>query len=124
MLLKSGTPVLHNTRPWNELILRGVRTFKTIAFSWKYRGTIYLYDTRGKSDDYGFEWAEDEGVKSSTLGIGHPGHIVGTVQILGVRGNSDCAESDAFEILFRNPKRMRPVPYTPRKGTIRISRVP
>ena len=104
-------PVFANTRPWNELILRGVRRFKTISFPWKYRGTIYLYDTKGKAD-YGFavEWAEDHGVEISPE-FGFPGCIVGTCEVYGLRSGEDTETGADFEVMLKNPQRMEPVTF-------------
>lgn len=108
--LNPSYPVFANTRPWNELILRGVRTFKTISFPWKYRGTVYLYDTKGKGDEDGVEWALDRGVEVSAE-FGFPGCIVGTTEVYGCREYPDTETGAEFEIMLRNPERMDAVPY-------------
>lgn len=109
-------PVFANTRPWNELILRELRTFKTISFPWKYRGTVYLYDTKGKGDEYGVDWAAGDDVEISAE-VGFPGCIVGTVEIY------DCEEWEGeFEVKLRNPQRLEAIPfkYTSRGRIARI----
>lgn len=111
MTLNPEYPVFANTRPWNELILRGVRKFKTISFPWKYRGTIYLYDTKGKADyDFAVEWAEERGVKI-IADLGLPGHIVGTVEVYDSRKYPETETGADFEILLRNPQRIEAVPF-------------
>lgn len=115
-------PAFANTRPWNELILRGVRKFKTISFPWKYRGTIYLYDTKGRGDHYGAEWAEERGVTISPE-FGFPGCIVGTVEVYGSRKYPDTETGVEFEIMLRNPQRMEPMPFKWTSGG-RIAKVP
>jgi hypothetical protein len=110
MRLNKKFPVLANTRPWNELILRGKRKFKSIHIAWKYRGTVYLYDTKGKPEDW---VCQDYELKESDFGVG--GQIVGTAKVVGVRGE---------DILLAKPKRFRtPIPYVPARGSIRISRI-
>ncbi len=119
--LCSDYPVFANTRPWNELILRGVRKFKTISFPWKYRGVVYLYDTKGKGDPNGVEWlALREGEISSEFGF--PGCIVGTVEVYGSRKYPDTETGAAFEILLRNPRRLEAIPFKWVSGG-RIARV-
>ena len=104
-------PVFANTRPWNELILRGVRKFKTISFPWKYRGTIYLYDTKGKPDsDFAPQWAEDRGIEISAE-FGFPGCIVGTVEVYGSRKYPETESGAEFEVMLRNPQRMEALPF-------------
>jgi hypothetical protein len=117
--LNPDYPVFANTRPWNELILRGHRTYKTISFPWKYRGTVYLYDTKGRGDDDGVDWAAQDDVKISAE-FGFPGCIVGTVEVVECR--SDTMTGEDFEMVLRNPKRMKPVPfkYTSRGRIARI----
>jgi hypothetical protein len=112
-MLNPEYPVFANTRPWNELILRGVRSFKTISFPWKYRGVIYLYDTKGKADyDFAPEWAEGQGVVISPE-FGFPGCIVGSVEVYGFRpADDEESETGNPEILLRNPQRMEAVPFT------------
>lgn len=111
-----------NTRPWNELILRGVRKFKTISFPWKYRGLIYLYDTHGKADyDFAPEWAKDRDVEISPE-FGFPGCIVGTVEVYDLRKYPDTETGAAFEIMLRNPQRMEPLSFKWTSGG-RISKV-
>jgi len=108
--LNPDYPVVANTRPWNDLILRRVRTFKTIAFPWRYRGTVYLYDTKGNGDPDGTEWAADRAVKVEA-GAGHPGHIVGTVEVYECRKYPMTETGADFEIILRNPKRLAPIPF-------------
>jgi len=109
--LNVNYPVFANTRPWNELILRGVRKFKTISFPWKYRGVIYLYDTKGKADyDFAPEWAEDHEVEISPE-FGFPGCIVGTVEVYGSRKFPDTESKADFEVMLRNPQRMEATPF-------------
>lgn len=114
--LNPDYPVFANTRPWNELILRGLRTYKTITFPWKYRGTVYLYDTKGRGDEDGVEWAENDDVQISAE-FGFPGCIVGTVEVYGCEG-----EERYFELLLRNPQRVQAIPfkYTSRGRIARI----
>ena len=110
-ILNTSYPVFANTRPWNELILRGVRKFKTISFPWKYRGTIYLYDTKGRGDEDGVDWASDREVEISKE-FGFPGCIVGTVEVYDCRSGEYETETGAdHEILLRNPKRMKAMPF-------------
>ena len=110
MKLNKKFPVLANTRPWNELILRGKRTHKSMHIDWKYRGTIYLYDTKGKSEDW---VCEDYELKEGDFGVG--GQIVGTAEVVGMR---------AEDILLANPKRFcTPIAFTPTPGSVRISRI-
>lgn len=114
--LNAKYPVFANTRPWNELILRGLRTFKTISFPWKYRGTVYLYDTKGNGDEDGVEWAAEDDIEISA-DAGSPGCIVGTVEIY------DCEEYEGeFEVKLRNPQRLKTIPfkYTSRGRIARI----
>jgi len=103
-------PVFANTRPWNELILRGVRTFKTISFPWKYRGLIYLYDTKGRGDDDGAEWAADRDVEISAE-FGFPGCVVGTVEVFDLRRHPATLTGADFEILLKNPHRVEAAPF-------------
>ena len=111
MTLNREYPVFANTRPWNELILRGLRKFKTISFPWKYRGTIYLYDTKGKPDrDFAVEWAEERGLQIDPE-FGFPGCIVGTVEVYDCRKFPDTETGADFEILLRNPRPMRKLPF-------------
>ena len=111
MSLNPEYPVFANTRPWNELILRGVRKFKTISFPWKYRGTIYLYDTKGKADyDFAPEWAEEHGVQISAE-FGFPGCIVGTVEVYDSRKHPDTETGADFEVMLRNPQRTKALPF-------------
>lgn len=119
-------PVFANTRPWNELVLQGVRSFKTLHFPWKYRGTIYLYDTQGKPADYGYEWAEDHGVDVAALLLhkGFPGCIVGTVDVFAIRSFSTKNEEANHELLLQNPMRFaRAVKFPWPSGAIRIARI-
>jgi hypothetical protein len=102
--------VFANTRPWNELILRGVRKFKTISFPWRYRGVIYLYDTKGDGDDDGVEWAKDRDVVISAE-FGFPGCIVGTVEVYDSRKYPDTETGAEFEIMLRNPQRIEAMPF-------------
>jgi hypothetical protein len=116
-------PVFANTRPWNELILRGVRKFKTISFPWKYRGLIYLYDTKGKGDADGVDWAEDRGVEIS-MEFGFPGCIVGTVEVYDSRTYPQTETGAQHEILLRNPQRMDAVQFKwPNRGPGRIAKI-
>lgn len=108
--LNPDYPVFANTRPWNELILRGVRKFKTISFPWKYRGTIYLYDTKGRGDHDGVEWAEERKIEISA-DFGSAGCIVGTVEVCGSRQYPNTETGADFEVMLRNPQRMKPVPF-------------
>ncbi|HKO43319.1 MAG TPA: hypothetical protein VJU84_08515 [Pyrinomonadaceae bacterium] len=119
--LNPDYPVFANTRPWNELILRGVRKFKTISFPWKYRGVVYLYDTKGRSDEDGVEWAADLEVEISA-GFGSPGCIVGTVEVYDARAYPDTETGADFEIMLRNPQRMDAMPfhYTSRGRIARV----
>ena len=124
--MKNDYPVFANTPPWNALILLGVRTFKTIAFPWKYRGKVYLYDSKRSNADtmnYGFCWGLDRGVSESKVKrLIAPGKIVGTVEIVGLRSGSDCKE---YEVLLANPvKFKRPRTFKWPKGAIRIARIP
>lgn len=109
--LNPDYPVFANTRPWNELILRGVRKFKTISFPWKYRGVVYLYDTKGRADESGVEWAGDRKVEISRE-FGFPGCIVGTVEVYDCRAYPDTDTGADFEIMLRNPQRMDATPFT------------
>jgi hypothetical protein len=109
-VLNPDYPVFANTRPWNELILRGVRKFKTISFGWKYRGPIYLYDTKGRGDDDGVEWAQDREVEISAE-FGFPGCIVGTAEVYGSRKYPDTETGADFEIMLNNPRRMEAMPF-------------
>ena len=122
MDLNPNYPVFANTRPWNELILRGVRKFKPISFPWKYRGTIYLYDTKGCGDLDGPDWAEDYNIKISA-DFGWPGCIVGTVEVYGIRSFGETETGADFEILLRNPQRFLPIEFRFRSRG-RIARVP
>lgn len=115
-------PVFANTRPWNELILRGVRTFKTISFKWKYRGTVYLYDTKGAPDNHGVEWAADRKVEIKAQ-AGSPGCIVGTVEVCDARSYPATETGADFELLLRNPQRINPVPFHWRSRG-RIAKIP
>ena len=108
--LNAAFPVFANTRPWNELILRGIRKFKTVSFPWKYRGTLYLYDTKGRGDDGGVEWADDRGIEISKE-FGFPGCIVGTAEVYGLRSGEDTETGADFEIMLRNPQRMEAVQF-------------
>jgi len=110
MTLNPEYPVFANTRPWNELILRGVRTFKTLSFPWKYRGTIYLYDTKGPGDFDGEDWADERGVKVGHQ-FGFPGCIVGTVEVYGIRSFAETETGADYEILLRNPQRVHATPF-------------
>jgi len=123
--LNKSLPVFANTRPWNELILLGKRKFKTIGFPWKYRGDIYLYDTKGTPADYGFDWAEDFGVRlNQKQAAGHPSCIVGIVEIYDCRSFTDQNEEADHEILLRNPVRFKsPIPFSWPSGAIRIARI-
>jgi hypothetical protein len=108
--LNRSYPVFANTRPWNELILLGLRTFKTISFPWKYRGTVYLYDTKGRGDEEGVEWAANDDVQIGAES-GFPGCIVGTVEVYGCRAYPDTVTGADFEIMLRNPQRMAPMRF-------------
>lgn len=121
MKLNPDYPVLANTRPWNELILRGLRTFKTISFPWKYRGTVYLYDTKSRGDDDGVEWAANDDIEISAE-FGFPGCIVGTVDVYDCRAYPDTDTGADFEIMLHNPQRMKAIPfkYTSRGRIARI----
>ena len=110
MNLNSNYPVFANTRPWNELILRGLREFKTISFPWKYRGVVYLYDTKGRGDEDGADWALDRDVEISKE-FGFPGCIVGTVEVYDSRSYPDTDTGADFEIMLRNPQRIEPIPF-------------
>ena len=110
MILNPNFPVFANTRPWNELILREVRKFKTLSFPWKYRGVIYLYDTKGKGDEDGVEWGADHNVEVAP-GTGNPGCIVGTVEVYGCRAYPATETGADFEIMLKNPQRLAPVSF-------------
>ena len=110
VILNPDYPVFANTRPWNELILLGVRKFKTLSFPWRYRGVIYLYDTKGRGDPDGAEWGADHKVAISK-DAGSPGCIVGTVEVYGCRQYPDTDTGADFEILLRNPQRMTALPF-------------
>ena len=119
--LNPAYPVFANTRPWNELILRGLRKFKTISFPWKYRGRIYLYDTKGKGDEGGADWAEDRDLKIGA-DFGFPGCIVGTVEVCDSRRYPNTETGAEFEIVLENPQRMEALPFQ-RSSRGRIAKV-
>ena len=127
MKLNKNYPVFANTPPWNALILLGVRKFKTMGFDWKYRGTVYLYDSNRSNEEtmnYGFVYGLDRGVSEAKVKrLISPGKIVGTVDITGVRRWDDCEEGE-HEVLLANPVKFKqPVPFKWPQGAIRIARV-
>lgn len=107
-------PVMANINPWNEAILRGQRDFKNIHFNWHYRGTILLYNSKAKTD-------EDAAAKYQIFDDQPRGVIVGSVDIVGTEENF----GHGWAILLANPRRFAStIPYTPTRGSIRISRAP
>ena len=125
MKLNKEYPVFANTPPWNALILLGVRKFKTISFPWKYRGKVYLYDSKSRNTDtmnYGYEYGLDNGVSERRINnLMSPGRIVGTVDVVGIRDGDYDKE---FEILIANPVKFKhPVSFKWPKGAIRIAKV-
>ena len=127
MKLNKAFPVFANTPPWNALILLGVRKFKTLGFDWKYRGTVYLYDSKRSNPEtmeYGFDYGLDRGVpKRRVQNLIAPGFIVGTVDIIRNRSWDECEEGE-HEIELANPVRFKkPTPFSWPKGAIRIARI-
>lgn len=127
MKLNQKYPIFANTPPWNALILLGVRTFKTIAFPWKYRGKVYLYDSQRKNwtnDHYAFVLGLDRGVSERRIKkLVAPGKIVGTVDIVGTRSGKNCQEANHEVLLANAVKFKKPVTFRWPKGAIRIARV-
>jgi hypothetical protein len=112
-------PVMANIVPWNEAILRGIRTFKTLHFNWSYRGPLVLYNSHGRPDGEDRIYARRHGldIDTQTRGV-----IVGVVDVVGC---TDAREDDGrWHLELRNPRRVDPVPYKPTRGSIRISRMP
>jgi hypothetical protein len=83
---------------------------------------VYLYDTKGRGDEDGVEWAAEDGIEISA-GVGSPGCIVGTAEVYGCRAYPDTDTGADFEIMLRNPQRIDAMPfkYTSRG---RIARIP
>lgn len=107
-------PVMANINPWNEAILRGARTFKTLHFNWSYRGPLVLYNSKAKTD-------EDAAVAYEIFDSQPHGVCVGMVDVV------DCTPHplDGFRVHLKNPRRLdSPIPYTPTRGSVRISRGP
>ena len=76
-------------------------------------GTIVaVKDKKGKGDLYALDWLEEEEHDIAiTETAGHPGCIVGTVEVYDLRKYPDTDTGADFEILLRNPQRMEPVPF-------------
>lgn len=107
-------PVMANINPWNEAVLQGKRTFKTLHFNWSYRGTILLYNSKAKTD-------EAAAVDYQIFENQPRGVIVGAVDVVG----SEDSDDHGWVVHLKNPRRFAtPIPYTPRRGSIRISRAP
>jgi hypothetical protein len=116
-------PVMANTLPWNELVLTGQRTFKTFHQNWKHRGTILLYNSH-RIDENIDEICEDYYLSADKVKEMPKGVIVGSVEVTGVI-HQDESLSGWFEIELANPKRFKnPIPYTPPRGSIRLSKAP
>ena len=93
--LNKTFPVFANTPPWNALILLGVRKFKTMGFDWKYRGTVYLYDSKRNNPEtmeYGFDYGEERGISKRRIQkLIVPGFIVGTVDVVKKRSTTEVS---------------------------------
>lgn len=107
-------PVMANTVPWNEAVLRGLRKCKTLHFNWSHRGPMYLYNSKGRPDR---DAAKRYGIDSDAQPTGV---IVGIVDVARV----DVGAGE-WLVWLENPRRFAvPIPYTPPRGSIRISRAP
>lgn len=114
MAEKETVPVMANVVPWNEAVLRGVRTFKTLHFNWKHRGPVLLYNSKSRVD---LDAAEDYGIDASAQ---PRGAIVGYAFVTDV-----VSDGWGFLVLLARPQRFsRPIPFTPPRGAIRIFRAP
>jgi hypothetical protein len=113
---ETTVPVMANQRPWNELVLQGRRTFKTLNFDWKHRGPILLYnslkvDAEGCEEyDFAVEDAKKQPVKT----------IVGTVTVTDVLDYGFY-----YAVFLSNPKRFKkPIPFAKPAGAVRVFRAP
>lgn len=132
-------PVFANRAPWNELVLRKKRQVKSLGFNWKYRGPILLYTSSNRVDDWGLFEYKVRGLKMADI---PKGCIVGYATVVNVLPEHEF-DSDAYQkfydkdpvlvgslgqshvVIIENPKRFKtPIPFTPKKGTIRISNAP
>jgi len=113
---EATVPVMANQRPWNELVLQGRRTFKTLTFDWKHRGPILLYnsmalDLEGCEEyEVPVEFAKKQPVKT----------IVGSVTVTDVVDAGYC-----YEVQLSKPKRFKkPIPFAKPAGAVRVFRAP
>ncbi|HEX8851254.1 MAG TPA: hypothetical protein VF761_17140 [Gemmatimonadaceae bacterium] len=119
MKQQDTVPVMANIVPWNEAILRGIRTFKTLHFNWSYRGPLVLYNSHGDPDADDIVYGATHDIK---IDLQSRGFIVGVVDVVDC---VDAREEDGhWHVELRNPRRVDPVPYKPTRGSIRISRMP
>jgi len=119
--MENTIPVMANTLPWNELVLQGKRTFKTFHQNWKYRGKMLLYNSH-RIDENLDEICEDYELDENSVKDMPQGVIVGYATVTNVI-HQDESFSGYYEVELSEPKRFKnPIPYTPPKGSIRLSK--
>jgi hypothetical protein len=114
--MSKTVPVMANQLPWNDLVLFGERTYKTLHFNWKYRGKILLYNSHKTDVDALFDYQ----VKNEELAAMSKGAIVGYATVAGVDGDDGY-----FEVELQDPKRFkRPIPFQMPRGAVRLTKAP
>jgi hypothetical protein len=142
---ETTVPVFANRAPWYELVLRGKRQVKTLGFNWKYRGPILLYTSKDRTDDWGlYEYkASHRDLKSLKMADIPKGCIVGYATVVDVVPQDDFELDAKYQpfyvkddvlynslgqshvVIIENAKRFKtPVPFTPKKGCVRVFRGP
>ena len=112
----STVPVMANQLPWNELVLQGRRTFKTISFNWQHRGKILLYNSTTIDQDgcLSYDISLEDAKKLPRMAI------VGIATVTDVYDDGDC-----FVVELVDPKRFKkPIPFKPKQGCVRVFRAP
>lgn len=113
--MKKTIPAMANSFPWNEYILQRGLPGKTISFNWKYRGPCLLYTS----------WSVDVVADDARLDPDEwpRGAIIGMAQVVNVKTERETGNWPL--VIFKKPYRFRkPIPFKPKRGAVRIHRVP